>query len=1077
MIQLRDPTPVEFEEELVGEPVEQQPAQVASLQLRPLASGSGTAAIWRSLEPDLDGAIIRRVLSSSLVDAWEGASVRFDTLDHFFTFSSALVHSPVSADFQETPSTEFGALDADFFNTFQAAFPSIQSSVTALGEQVENQPVPPPPLQDNTRFYRLERTFPDSDGDGIPDYIEIRDGLDPYSKDTDGDGDPDSLEVIQGTNPNDAYSFNPLRDSDLDGIYDVDEMLAGTALDDSSDFPLRMVVHRKVQNLNLTFTGVEGINHPVFSNYSTTPVETVLDLTGQEPPTIAEVRTSLESENVLPFPENSQTLEDLILEESSADDDDRPSFRLKGEGFHPPSLGYLFDHIATIDHSSLAEIYLEVSEPPTTEQSFHFLEVRKAKVGSGSNVKEFMEVIPHEVEFSSFEGKIQGQSSSITLFSTELPSSIPAENVDDAYDIDVSLLPVEIVPDYNRDGKITSADRGQISEENPFRWWVNDDDDRQNEEIADKGTDTPAQAPIWADWNNASADGLRDLVDFFPLHLDLKSVLETLPLDEYHYFLKHESGAVKFFEQPDTILEEDEDNQGPAAYLRNLTKAKELAVHPLMHVNAAGVQLSEEILEAFKMGKGTLVCELTNTTESPLVLEIRKTSGESLAEIEFPIKASSVEDMYRHANVRRIAADGGTGGLRTQLGDPGDAYPDELTNGDYFVFVHGFNVDPDAARGWHAEIFKRLHQLGSRTRFIGVSWHGDVGDVVPDYHRAVRNAFRTSRTLNTFLPDEPDAKVTIAAHSLGNMVVGNAIEREGLEVDTYFMINAATPIEAYDSSQKTGVEAETLNSITMQPRMTEDRWKPYDERLFASNWWKRFPDNDGRFLNLKWADRFGEKVPDLAYNFYSTGEDVVENADPRETFLANAAIEIFNKFVRHAWTQNEIMKGNALARTITGGTTHAGWDFYYNPPNQFVAPSGYWERDGGILFPNYRMWLPSEALNLLPNEVKSKPFHTPFNYEKLYDLEEGSEEAAKEEVQFDLLSSAIPALSFAAGANPLEVLNPDQGENRNFNMMELKNGGWPRGSGDWVHSDFRDVAFSYVLPMYEEMIFEGGLDR
>ena len=110
-----NPTPVEFEEELVGEPVEQQPAQVASLQLRPLASGSGTAAIWRSLEPDLDGAIIRRVLSSSLVDAWEGASVRFDTLDHFFTFSSALVHSPVSADFQETPPTEFGDLDADFF--------------------------------------------------------------------------------------------------------------------------------------------------------------------------------------------------------------------------------------------------------------------------------------------------------------------------------------------------------------------------------------------------------------------------------------------------------------------------------------------------------------------------------------------------------------------------------------------------------------------------------------------------------------------------------------------------------------------------------------------------------------------------------------------------------------------------------------------------------------------------------------------------------------------------------------------------------------------------------------------------
>ena len=40
------------------------------------------------------------------------------------------------------------------------------------------------------------------------------------------------------------------------------------------------------------------------------------------------------------------------------------------------------------------------------------------------------------------------------------------------------LLKVDIVPDYNRDGIIDELDRGKVTESNPYRFWVNDDDDR-----------------------------------------------------------------------------------------------------------------------------------------------------------------------------------------------------------------------------------------------------------------------------------------------------------------------------------------------------------------------------------------------------------------------------------------------------------------------------------------------------------------------------------------------------------------------------------------------------------------------
>lgn len=61
----------------------------------------------------------------------------------------------------------------------------------------------------------------DSDGDGVPDDVEIREGTDPNDpssvKDSDGDGVPDYVEIGSGTNPN-----NPADaiDSDGDGLSD-----------------------------------------------------------------------------------------------------------------------------------------------------------------------------------------------------------------------------------------------------------------------------------------------------------------------------------------------------------------------------------------------------------------------------------------------------------------------------------------------------------------------------------------------------------------------------------------------------------------------------------------------------------------------------------------------------------------------------------------------------------------------------------------------------------------------------------------------------------------------------------------
>jgi hypothetical protein len=61
----------------------------------------------------------------------------------------------------------------------------------------------------------------DSDGDGVPDFVEEQEGTDPADscdfKDTDEDGVPDYIEIIDGTDPNDKNSF---KDTNSDGIPD-----------------------------------------------------------------------------------------------------------------------------------------------------------------------------------------------------------------------------------------------------------------------------------------------------------------------------------------------------------------------------------------------------------------------------------------------------------------------------------------------------------------------------------------------------------------------------------------------------------------------------------------------------------------------------------------------------------------------------------------------------------------------------------------------------------------------------------------------------------------------------------------
>lgn len=111
-------------------------------------------------------------------------------------------------------------LNATDIENAQLLYGSRDLSVLPQPDPIPGQ-LPPPPSFDL-------QLNPDSDGDGIPDSIEVLVlGSDPFSADSDGDGQSDFAQTfVEGRDP--APQVVPGDDTDDDGLSDVEELRRGT---------------------------------------------------------------------------------------------------------------------------------------------------------------------------------------------------------------------------------------------------------------------------------------------------------------------------------------------------------------------------------------------------------------------------------------------------------------------------------------------------------------------------------------------------------------------------------------------------------------------------------------------------------------------------------------------------------------------------------------------------------------------------------------------------------------------------------------------------------------------------------
>lgn len=638
----------------------------------------------------------------------------------------------------------------------------------------------------------------------------------------------------------------------------------------------------------------------------------------------------------------------------------------------------------------------------------------------------------------------------------------------------VTLTPTGgLFVDANRDGEIKLDGSDATTQAQPFRIWVNDDNDS-----GDMGGDDIPGKTTDANYLDGVVNGTRDLVDFFPVYLDLKQLLTVIPPTSpgVKYKLKQADGAVNFVYTSLTRQRAQDYQTGfpVTGFSDALDKAPNVAI--THQITASGVDLAQycpNFLSGIRDSEwGVILIEGRAVTTAPLVLSVEQSDGTVLSQMQLPLRISSVESMFRHVDMTQVPKKYGGSAYTlpapvpvTHTIDLGEAWPDSQTSGKYFVFVHGFNVDGQRARGWNSEVFKRLHVLGSKARFIGVTWHGatgiKLGGSYTDYHAAVYNAFQTGDALASALGFTSSADVTIAAHSLGNIVASQAIQSGGLVPTRYYMINCAAPIEAYDLPNVPDAQVH---------RMTESKWKvgaPGNRSTYAANWHQLFDATPADHRSeLTWKGRFSG-VLRMTHNFYSAGDDVVE--DPQwdsPSILGLIFAQGFN-FSRGAWVTQEFAKGANIAESIAVlnlSRVQGGWgeSVFYAPP---------WSKSS----------LPPST------DQTREPYFGYFFERDLFDPAKASAAAGVNLLQYDILARGIPALSFAVAVHPLAPLeNPNVPSlSRNFNMeTEGRNQNvWPaeghtadeKSVGRWLHSDFKNVALPYVHKMYVEMINRGSL--
>jgi hypothetical protein len=206
---------------------------------------------------------------------------------------------------------------------------------------------------------------------------------------------------------------------------------------------------------------------------------------------------------------------------------------------------------------------------------------------------------------------------------------------------------------------------------------------------------------------------------------------------------------------------------------------------------------------------------------------------------------------------------------------------------------------------------------------------------------------------------------------------------------------------------------------------------------------------------------------------------------------------------RFTWSLQELLKGDMVDFVpftdldVNGGSTYGGWgfNFHYRVEGD-IGKNTRWAKVGGVgdiirmkqkdLVLEFPL-SPGVAANIRDQDLRRHPFFRPGDAGEsagLYDPEQGAPglTAINSYVieNYDrLLAEMFPARTFAVGISSVSTFEPEEQPTRNFNLnsQAFQSNGWPRGDGQWMHSDIKDVSYVHAHKLFESQVVLGGLKQ
>ncbi|MFA7233171.1 MAG: LamG-like jellyroll fold domain-containing protein [Terrimicrobiaceae bacterium] len=368
------------------------------------------------------------------------------------------------------------------------------------------------------------------------------------------------------------------------------------------------------------------------------------------------------------------------------------------------------------------------------------------------------------------------------------------------------LVPVDLAVDANRDGVIDNKDRGKVTEQKPWRWWINDDNDGTGD-----GSENVGGA---ADSADAEIKSKRDLEDLTRLWFYFGGMQASIADGTFKIGLKWKSvtgsPSIKIYQAVET--------DGGVAYLTSdATAGSQIGgTYKTAKATVSGstsVMLPTDVFTNFSEQNPTahLLFEGVSEGKGQLVVTIHKSDGTEIGEgpgVWLDLK--QIKDMYergfsnpinmiapfdRAANFDIETVSVSTTGASFQK-------PSDETS-QCILYVHGWNTDVAGYDANSATMFKRLWHRGFKGRFAALRWDTMMGGAFEfeSFHISEWRGYNFGKSLQDYATNLRSRlsgySINVIAHSLGSALLTSALDR-GVSIDNCIYTQGALSASMFD---------------------------------------------------------------------------------------------------------------------------------------------------------------------------------------------------------------------------------------------------------------------------------------